>query len=387
MCGIRYSPAMTDVDLRGAMRDFGGVACRTPRLVVRPNSIAEISAVIRDASTGESVDVLARGCGHSSRGESLTDGIALDMRGMTTVHEVSEDRLTVDAGATWREVLDATLPCGRMPPVLTDYLDLTVGGTLSAAGIGGASHIHGTQAANVVELEAVTPEGEIVTCSPIHRRPLFDALRSGMGRHGVIAKATLCLIAAPERVLSCRARYTSAAELVDAQGHIIADHISGQVKPSGFELKAVVYDADCPPTGLSPIDVEELAFVEFADRMRPDVEKFVELGEWEQPHPWGEVIVPASHAATFIEYMLTHTTPADIGLSGVILIKRFFPGPVPMLGSPSDAVLFALLRTASPGCSTVAQMSAANDQLYDHAQAIGGVPYPPHPASELTRAN
>ncbi|MFI9509035.1 FAD-binding protein [Nocardia sp. NPDC052566] len=368
------------------MRDFGGVALRTPRLVVRPSSAAEIAAVVRSAATEDAVEMVARGCGHSSRGESLTDGIALDMRGMTAVHRVSEDSVTVDAGATWREVLDAALPNRLMPPVLTDYLDLTVGGTLSAAGIGGASHIFGTQAANVIELEAVTPEGEIVNCSPSHRRHLFDSLRAGMGRHGVIATATLRLIAAPERVLSCRMHCASIVELIAEQGRISADHISGQVKSSGFELKAVLYDASSPPSALSHTDVEELTFVEFADRLRPDVEKLVELGEWERPHPWGQVILPATQAAPLIEQTLTHATPDDIGLSGVILIKRFRPGQVPMLRAPSDAVLFALLRTASPGCHSVAQMSAANDQLYARAQAIGGVPYPPQPIADLARA-
>lgn len=278
---------MAEADARGTTRDFGGLVSHSPSLVVHPSSTAEVAALIRDAVAGDSPEVVACGCRHSSRGESLTDGIALDMRGMVTVHQVSEHRVVVHAGATWREVLEATLSCGRVPPVLTDYLDLTVGGTLSAAGIGGASHVHGTQAANVLELESVTPEGEIVTCSPRHQSQLFDALRSGMGRYGVITKATLRLIAAPESVLSCRVRYASAAELIAAQGRIVADHISGQVKSSGFELKAVVYDASGPPQGLTPLDVEELRFEDFADRMRPDVERLVELGEWDRPHPWG----------------------------------------------------------------------------------------------------
>ncbi|MBF6183342.1 FAD-binding protein [Nocardia otitidiscaviarum] len=370
---------MAEADLRGATRDFGGLINRTPRRVVRPGCAEEIAALVRNEEKRVRVDVVARGCGHSCRGESLTEGIAVDMRGMARVHEVRGDRVIVEAGATWREVLEATRPRGLVPPVLTDYLDLTVGGTLSAAGIGGASHIHGTQAANVFELEAVTPTGEVVTCSPWHRSQLFDALRSGMGRHGIITRATLRLVAAPENVLSCRVRYASATELLAAQGRITADHISGQVKSSGFEFKAVVYDVRSPPQGLAPIDVEELTFEEFADRMRPDVEKLIEVGEWDRPHPWGQVIVPADRAVELIEATLAETSPADIGLSGVILIKRFSPGPVPMLRAPSDAVLFAFLRTASPGCSTAARMTVANDRLYDRAEALGGVPYPPVP--------
>ncbi|WP_327145839.1 FAD-binding protein [Nocardia sp. NBC_01327] len=375
---------MPNVQRDNASCDFGRLSTRPPRSVVRPSSVAEISALFREPAPQGALDALPlpRGCGHSSRGESLTDGIAIDMRGLATIHEVTDDRVVVDAGATWREVLAATLAYQRMPPVLTDYLDLTVGGTLSAAGIGGASHIHGTQAANVMELEAVTHAGQIVTCSPTRRSRLFDALRSGMGRQGVITKASLRLIEAPERVLSYRALYDSAAELIAAQGRLVADHISGQAKSSDFELKAVLYDAGgAPPEGLSPIDVEELTFTDFADRLSPDVEKLIELGEWGLPHPWGQVILPAARAAAVIEQTMAETTSADLGFGGVVLVKRFTPGSVPMLGAPSDAVLFALLRTASPGCRAVSEMLLANDRLYQRAAAVGGVPYPPRPLS------
>lgn len=377
---------MTDAGSPDATRDFGGIACRTPALTVPPTSTAEVVAVVRDAMAA-GVDILARGCGHSSRGESITDGVAVDMRGMSAIHRGDQDSITVGAGATWRRVLEATLPHGRMPPVLTDYLDLTVGGTLSAAGIGGASHIHGTQAANVLELEVVTPDAEIVTCSAFRRRQLFDAVRAGMGRHGIITTATLRLCPAPEQVLSCRIRCDSVTALIAEQARITADHISGQAKPSGLELKAVLYDTDRLPTGLEPTDVEEIPFVDFADRMRPDVAKLVEIGEWDRPHPWGQVILPAAYAASVIEDTLDRTEPADLGLSGVILIKRFHPGEVPMLRAPSDAVLFGLLRTASPGCRTAAQMSAANDRLYEQARAVGGVPYPPQPTSVLVQSH
>jgi FAD/FMN-containing dehydrogenase len=44
--------------------------------------------------------------------------------------------VTVEAGARWSEVLRATLAQGKTPPVLTGYLELSVGGTLIAGGVG-----------------------------------------------------------------------------------------------------------------------------------------------------------------------------------------------------------------------------------------------------------
>jgi FAD/FMN-containing dehydrogenase len=56
-------------------------------------------------------------------------------------------------------VLDRALPRGLTPPTLTDYQDLSVGGTLSVGGIGGAMFRYGAQVDNVVALEVVTGVG------------------------------------------------------------------------------------------------------------------------------------------------------------------------------------------------------------------------------------
>ncbi|NED58922.1 hypothetical protein G3I24_49580 [Micromonospora aurantiaca] len=58
-------------------------------------------------------------------------------------------------------------------------------------------------------------------------------------------------------------------------------------------------------------------------------------------------------------------TTADLGRSGVILIKTLRTG----------AVLFSVLRTASPGCASVAEMLAANHRLLARARAAGGTRY------------
>ncbi|WP_067824046.1 FAD-binding protein [Actinomadura kijaniata] len=354
------------------MRDFGGLVERTPRRVVRPRSARDVAAAMPGA--------VPRGCGHSDDGRSLTAGTLLDMRAMAAVGEVRPGRVAVEAGATWREVLDATLPHGLAPPVLTDHLDLTVGGTLSAGGIGGSSHRHGTQADNVLDLEVVTPDGAVTSCSPATRPELFDAVRAGAGRHGVITRATLRLVAVPARVVSCKIHCTGAAALLDRQRAVDAPHVFGQAKPQDgpgwrYELKAVLPAGSPLPEGA--VEAEELPFPAFADRMRPDVERLVALGEWRRPHPWQVVLLPAARAAGVIERTLAETAPADIGLSGVVLVKRLAVRRVPNLRAPADPVLFGLLRTASPGATPPGRMLAANRTLLERARAVGGVPYPP----------
>src|SRR5690606_17413135 len=182
----------------GRMRDFGGIVERSPARVVRPGSAGEVADAVREAAA-RGLRAVPRGLGHSTHGQSLTTGVSLDLRGLTGT-EVHGRRAVAAAGTSWREVLAATLPHGLTPPVLTDHLDLTVGGTISAGGVAGTSHVHGTLADNVLSLDVVV-DGEILTCSPSLRPGLFDAVRGGLGEYGVITAAALRLVPAPERVL------------------------------------------------------------------------------------------------------------------------------------------------------------------------------------------
>jgi len=160
-------------------------------------------------------------------------GTVADMSGLRAVHRVDDDRVTVDAGATWRDVLGATLPRGLKPPVLTDYLDLSVGGTLAVGGVGGTTLRHGVQSDYVLEMQVVTGRGEVLTCSPTRLPELFDAVRAGFGQVAVITRATLRLVAAPRQArhfllfhhdlttMLADARLLAAGRRFDVQGAVI----------------------------------------------------------------------------------------------------------------------------------------------------------------------
>ncbi|XRQ02320.1 FAD-binding protein [Actinomadura welshii] len=357
------------------MRDFGGIVERSPVRVVRPGSADEVADAVR-AAAAQGVEAVPRGFGHSTFGQSLTGGVSLDMRGLTGVR-LGRRRAVAAAGTSWREVLAATLPHGLTPPVLPDYLDLTVGGTISAGGVGGTSHVHGTQAGDVLGLDVVV-DGVPVSCSPTVRPGLFDAVRGGLGRHGVVTAAALRLVPAPERVLCCTIPCADAEEVLRVQREVRADHVSGQVKPSedgwAYEVKAVLYGDDGkPPPGTA--ETEVLPYLDFCDRMRPDVEELIALGEWARPHPWAMVFLPMPRAGAVIGETLSAMTADDLGRSGVILIKALRIGHVPALPAPDDPVLFSVLRTASPGCASVPRMLAANRALLGRARAAGGTRY------------
>lgn len=150
-------------DLEAAASDFGLMRRleRTPVAVVRPSSAEDVAQVVRVAGS-VGVAVSARGHGHSINGQAHVEGgVVVEMshggRSWAPPRVVAEEGY-VDAwgGELWIDVLKRTLEVGMAPRSWTDYLYLTVGGTLSNAGISGQAFHHGPQISNVHELDVVT---------------------------------------------------------------------------------------------------------------------------------------------------------------------------------------------------------------------------------------
>src|SRR5215211_228462 len=188
---------LDDASRAAAADDFGHLVHRQPLAVLKPGSVNDVVELIRFARCNN-IHVAARGQGHSTQGQAQVEaGVVVDMATLTTVHEVNSTSALVDGGTRWLDLLAQTIPQGLTPPVLVDFLELTVGGTLSLGGIGSKAFRFGPQVDNVLELQVVTGEGELVSCSPAHNSGLFDAARSGLGQFGLIVRARVRLIPAP----------------------------------------------------------------------------------------------------------------------------------------------------------------------------------------------
>ncbi len=160
----------------------------------------DIARVIRFANKHD-LRIAVRGNGHSIYGQTLVKGgIVIQMSTLSKARNLPGARVLADAGCSWGAVLEETLKEGATPPVIPDYLGLSVGGTLSIGGISPTTYRYGAQVDNVEALQVVTGEGQIVTCSKHHRSDLFDAVLAGQGQCAVIARAVIKLVAAPARV-------------------------------------------------------------------------------------------------------------------------------------------------------------------------------------------
>ena len=189
-------------------RDFGGMVRRMPGAVVTPESVEDVSRIVRWAAR-EEVRLAVRGAGHSQGGQSLTEGgVVLDTRRLDRVQlPGGPDLVRAQGGAAWGKVVDSLHGTGRLPCVLADFGALTVGGTLSAGGVGTSSHRYGAQIGQVEQLEVVTGAGERVLCSHDRNVDLFDAVRGGQGQFGIITQAWIRLRRAGRRYRQYEFRY------------------------------------------------------------------------------------------------------------------------------------------------------------------------------------
>lgn len=375
--------------------DFGHIVSRRPWAVLEPGSVQDVVAMVRYCRR-HGLKVAGRGQGHSTNGQSQVEGgLVIDLGPLDSV-ELRGDRAVVGAGATWHALVRAALAEGRTPPVLADYLGLSVGGTLSAGGLGGAVGHHGAQVDNVLELQVVTGRGDLVTCSPTVRRDLFDAVRGGLGQVGVIVRATVRLVAAPQNVRRYNLYYPSVEALTAAQRRMVDEgrfgYLEGQLARGQdgawtYMMEAVAFDATAADDarltgdlGHSSVTIDDLTYFAFLDRLAPVIEILIALGEWTRPHPWLDSVLPGSKADALVTGALPDLTPETIGQSAVILL---YPIPTarvrtPLLRLPDErhAFLFSLLRTSSPGSADPATMAAANRTFYEKVRAAGGGWYP-----------
>jgi cytokinin dehydrogenase len=157
-----------------ASSDYGNLVHDLPAAVFSPTTVNDIVSLIK-LSFNSSVPfgIAARGQGHSTRGQAMArDGVVVDMKGLKEnkknkninikVFEDSEVGVGgyyyVDVGGEqlWIDVLYETLEYGLAPISWTDYLYLTIGGTLSNAGISGQTFRYGPQITSVHQLDVVT---------------------------------------------------------------------------------------------------------------------------------------------------------------------------------------------------------------------------------------
>jgi cytokinin dehydrogenase len=338
-----------DASREAASTDFGHVIVRKPAAVVRPASSEDVAKTLKFAAR-HSLSVSTRGAGHSQTGQSLSDHVVLDMSSLSEMRAVGEQEVVCQTGLKWRSLAEQLAPRQLSPPVLTNNLDVTVGGTLSTGGLGVASWRCGTQADNCLELEVVTGEGETVRCSPGENQELFDAVRAGMGQFGVMTEAKLRLRKHLPKVRSFYLLYDDLGVLLEDLKTVMNDERFDFLEswcvpaPQGFKkvggerqafaqwfypLHATVEcDAGAAPEAQAKlgglkfykhVHTEDGEMLEFFARLDNLFAIWKRAGFWEYAHPWMECVLPWQTTPLYIGQVLQNLPPQAIAGGHILL--------------------------------------------------------------------
>jgi len=391
---------LTDpASLNAAAGDFGHIVSRQPVAVLKPGSVDDIIRMTQFARR-HGLKIGARGQGHTAFGQSQVEaGIVVDMSALNTPPRLIDGRVEAGAGVMWRTALSAALAHGLRPPIVTGFLGLTVGGTLSVGGIDGGSFRFGAQVDNVLELQVVTGEGRLETCSASRKPDLFEATLAGLGQCAIIVRATLKLVPAETHARVFLLFYAGLGAMLSDERLRISgerfDSVVGFVVPSPgggwvyfIEAAKFFTPPAMPPSadllaGLSFLpgseQITDVSYFDFANRVGPQIEELKANGRFNLPHPWFDVFVPDSEIDDYGGDILATLTPDDLGPDFPIL---FFPLKSenftrPMLRVPDEDVffLFDILRTAPDDSAVVDAMVASNRELFELARNLGGKHY------------
>ncbi|XVE94639.1 hypothetical protein REPUB_Repub02eG0026200 [Reevesia pubescens] len=360
--GVDGQLSVNPSDVETASLDFGLLTKAEPLAVLHPSSAQDIAQLVKVAyRSNHGFTVSARGHGHSIYGQAQTsNGVVIQMSGSKGSRKpphpkvwAPERYVDVWGGELWIDVLRSTLEYGLAPKSWTDYLYLSVGGTLSNAGISGQAFNHGPQISNVYELDVVTGKGELLTCSEEQNSVLFNAVLGGLGQFGIITRARISLEPAPQRVRWIRVLYSNFSAFTKDQEYLISlhakpasqkfDYVEGFVivdeglinnwRSSFFSPRNPVKISSLGANGgvlycleitknyhestTDTIDQEvetllkklnfistsvfttDLQYVDFLDRVHKAELKLRSKSLWEVPHPWLNLFIPKSKIADF----------------------------------------------------------------------------------------
>ncbi|CAN6815095.1 unnamed protein product [Brassica oleracea] len=343
-------------DVHNASKDFGNRYQLPPLAILHPRSVSDISTMVRHIvhlGSTSNLTVAARGHGHSLQGQALAhQGVVVNMESLRSpdikIHKGKQPYVDVSGGESWINILRETLKYGLSPKSWTDYLHLTVGGTLSNAGISGQAFKYGPQINNVYQLEIVTGKGEVMTCSEKQNSELFYSVLGGLGQFGIITRARIALGPAPHMVKWIRVLYSDFSAFSRDQEHLITkkngfDYVEGfvtvnrtglldnwrssfspndsigasQFKSEGKTLyclevvkyfktedaKSMHQETEKLLSELSYIPStlfsSEVPYIEFLDRVHIAEIKLRAKGLWEVPHPWLNLLIPKSSIFEF----------------------------------------------------------------------------------------
>lgn len=353
--------------------DFGKLTHANPAAVFEPETTESAQLLIQHAHANK-LPVTLRGYGMSQSGQSLAvpGGLILNMKHFDSVSEVDSYSIWVEANASWGSLLEKTLQQSLIPYVVPNNCNLSVGGVISAGGIGASSFKYGSVTAHVNSLKIIQANGELIQVDS--QSSLMQASLGGQGRFGLITQACIALRSCCKFVRTfflvyldkdswlndlhlCRtkadfvesfctpaiqgAKLSEKGRLPFAQW-LYAIHVSLEYN----ELAPDFSSLELRPWRL--LHTQDESIHSYLHRHDPRFNAMKITGQWDLQHPWYECFIPGSQLESLDELL----DRLPIHYASVVHIASVAPVyPAGFLQFPKSNDIFALM-ILNPGLPT-----------------------------------
>lgn len=183
---------------------------RPPPLSDHAAKLAELRATL--AQREEVVPGLNKRTSNLFRNRSGARRQRLDLSHFNQVVSVDAAAGHVDAEGmtTYADLVDATLPHGVMPSVVPELRSITLGGAATGVGIESTSFREGLVHHGLLEIDVLTPDGEIRHCTPDNEhRDLFFGFPNSYGTLGYALRLRARTLPIKSYVRLTHIRYTN----------------------------------------------------------------------------------------------------------------------------------------------------------------------------------
>jgi len=141
----------------------------------------------------------------------------VNIKNFNEVISIDEKNLIaeVEGMTTYETFVDATLKFNLVPTVAPELKSIAVGGAVSGIGVESSGFKYGFVHETVLEMDILTGDGKIITCSPKENSDLFYAIPNSYATLGYVLRVKIMLQKAKKYVQITRKRYSDYKNYVD----------------------------------------------------------------------------------------------------------------------------------------------------------------------------
>jgi FAD/FMN-containing dehydrogenase len=278
---------------------------RSPARIAHDRAVAALRAQLAARPAGAPIR-LAKPTSNLFRFREPPGRAGIDVSAFTGVLDVDTTTRTADVGGmtTYENLVEATLPHGLIPHVVPQLKTITLGGAVAGLGIESTSFRNGMPHESVLEMDILTPSGEVVLATPDNEHAdLFRGFPNSYGTLGYALRLRIELEPVTPFVRLRHARFTDAGKCAEAIAEICAnrtyrdeqvDFIDGVMFDRNELYLTLGGYTDSAPQ-LSDYTGQQIFYKSIRDRMTDHLTVHDYLWRWDTDWFWCSAALGAQH--------------------------------------------------------------------------------------------